>query len=117
LNTTRLCEQVFSLEDTLACTIVDPKGHVLSSKSKGLGEQKGFASNLGDIVAVIWGGIRGTVHIGGELRTVIVEFEKFKSVGIPLASNEYVVLVTVPVSTDVNALRDRVLEIAKLSEG
>jgi ribosomal protein L25 (general stress protein Ctc) len=104
-----LCQAIFSLDDILACTLVEAKGEILATKSKGLGEDRELRSRLGEVVAVIWGGIRGTIHIGGEMKMVIVVFEQFKSVAIPIKNIEVVILVTVPLSAEPDFVRGKIL--------
>jgi len=105
----QVCLEIFSNSSVLACTVVDSQGEVLAAKSRGFREERALRSRLGQVVAVIWGAIRRGVSVGGELRMVIVEFERFKSIAVPLDRQNVVVLVTVPVKTDQEAILEEVL--------
>ena len=105
----QVCLEIFSNSSVLACTVVDSQGQVLAAKSRGFREERALRSRLGQVVAVIWGAIRRGVSVGGELRMVIVEFERFKSIAVPLDRQNVVVLVTVPVKTDQEAILEEVL--------
>jgi len=108
INFKDLAKEISEIDGVIGCTIINYHGAVKGRTNGDVQYDAELKDRAGEIAAVIWGGLKRVEPVGGPLKSVTAEFEKFQIIGSPIPNTRVGILVTVPLTVDPAYMKERV---------
>jgi len=108
LNFKDLAKEISEIDGVISCTVINYRGAVRGRTNGDVQYDAELKDRAGEIAAVMWGGFKRVEPIGGPLKSVTAEFEKFMIIGVPIPKTRIAVLVTAPLTVDPAYMKERV---------
>jgi hypothetical protein len=113
INFKDLAKEISQIDGVISCTVINYRGAIKGRTFGDVQYDAELRDRSGEIAAVVWGGLKRVEPIGGPLKSVTVEFEKFMIIGVPITGTRIGILVTMPLTIDPAYMKERVASYAQ----
>lgn len=104
-----LSREISQIPGVVSCTIINQQGTIKGRLIGDVPHNDEVLERTGAVGAVIWGGLKMVEQEAGPLSSVIIKYEKFQVIGIPLPGTKIAVLVTSPLAVDPVQIVNRII--------